>query len=324
MSYLSETIPEALDGQRVDRVVAMLCDCTRSAAATALLEHLVTLDGHAAAKASTKVHAGQRLEVLQDPTAIAAPLEPCENVAVDVIYEDDDIIVVNKAPGVVVHPGAGTTEPTLVEGLLARYGDLAGVGEAHRPGIVHRLDKGTSGLMVVARTAQAYESLVSQLSVHDVHRRYEAVVWGHVESPAGMIDAPIGRSRRNPLQMTIQLHGKFARTRYHTIEHFDDPAKLSLVELELETGRTHQIRVHLASIGHPVVGDEVYGPKRSSVKVSRPMLQARQLGFEHPGTGEYVEFEVGLEAEFAALLEQLRAAKLASQVAAPEESSGQD
>ena len=218
------------------------------------------------------------------------------------LHEDDDVIVIDKPAGLIVHPGAGHKGTTLVNGLLARFPDVSGVGEAHRPGIVHRLDKGTSGLMVVARTEDAYHELVDQLSDHSVEREYESLVWGAMGTATGTIDAPIGRSRRNPLLMTVSAEGRPARTHYEVLELFDDPQPMTHVQLRLETGRTHQIRVHLRSINHPVAGDDTYGGQRPLLDLGRPFLHARRLRFLHPGTGRLVEFHSELAPDLAALL----------------------
>ena len=191
---------------------------------------------------------------------------------------------------------------TLVNGLLARYPELAGVGDPGRPGIVHRLDKGTSGLLVVARTQAAYDGLVAQLAAHTAERRYLALVWGHPASAAGLVDAPIGRSPRDPLKMAVVADGREARTRYQVRETFDRPAPTALLDCRLETGRTHQIRVHLAAIGHPVVGDATYGGVRPALDVPRPFLHAYRLSFDHPATGERLTFESPLPADLATIL----------------------
>lgn len=306
---ISEEIPSALEGERIDRVVAMLTSCTRAESADALQRGLVTIDSKAVTKPSHRVRLGNIVAISEDPHTEPPGPQGDSSVKFLVIHEDDDIIVIDKPAGLVVHPAAGNLDKTLVNGLLARFPELADVGEVHRPGIVHRLDRGTSGLMVVARTNNAYEELVAQLSSHEVDRRYEALVWGALATPGGTIDAPIGRSRRNPLLMTISQDGRFARTHYERVTVYDDPAPCSLVRCSLETGRTHQIRVHLRSIGHPVVGDDFYGGARPMIKVARPFLHARYLGFEHPTSGVHVEFESPLAADLAEILPTLRVAE---------------
>jgi 23S rRNA pseudouridine1911/1915/1917 synthase len=204
----------------------------------------------------------------------------------EVRWEDEWVAVVAKPPGVVVHPGTGQESQTLVHGLLARYPQIEDVGDRMRPGIVHRLDRDTSGLMVVALRQEAYETLVEALAARRVTREYLALVWGHPEPARGVVDAPVGRSERNRTRMAVTPSGREARTAYHVVESFE---RTSLLELSLETGRTHQIRVHLAAIGHHVVGDPVYGGNRGVSTAQRPFLHARRLRFDHPVTGEAVD-----------------------------------
>jgi 23S rRNA pseudouridine1911/1915/1917 synthase len=252
-----------------------------------------------------RVAAGQSLDIdLRELPADALP-QPDAGVAVDVVYEDGDVLVVDKPPGLVVHPGAGQSEGTLVNGLLARHPGLAGVGEAHRPGIVHRLDRDTSGLLVVALSPTAYTALVGALGDRRVERRYSALVWGVPEAPRGVVDAPIGRSPRQPTRQAVVAGGRPARTRYEVRARYDRPAELALLRCQLETGRTHQIRVHLASIGHPVVGDRDYGGARDALDVPRLFLHAEHLAFAHPVTGEALAFDAPLPSDLAAVLASL-------------------
>jgi 23S rRNA pseudouridine1911/1915/1917 synthase len=230
---------------------------------------------------------------------------PDPAVPVTVVHADDHLVVVDKPPGLVVHPGAGTAAGTLVNGLLARFPEMVGVGDPARPGIVHRLDKGTSGLLAAARTQAAYERLVSALAARDVERRYLALAWGHLEAAAGLVDAPVGRSKRAPTRMSVATTGKEARTRYRVVRRFDDPVPTTLVECRLETGRTHQIRVHLSAIGHPVVGDADYGGRRQPVAAPRPFLHAAHLALDHPVTGERLAFDSPLPADLVAVLDGL-------------------
>ena len=220
-------------------------------------------------------------------------------------HVDDDVIVVAKPAGLVVHPGAGHPDGTLVNGLLARFPELAHAGDPARPGIVHRLDRDTSGLMVVARTARAYDALVDALGRREVERQYQALVWGRLDAPRGVIDAPIGRSAARRTRMAVREGGREARTSYSVLDEFDDPA-VSLLECRLETGRTHQIRVHLAAIGHPVVGDAPYQGARASLPLDRPFLHATALSFPHPVSGDPLHFEEPLPPELAAVLERLQ------------------
>jgi 23S rRNA pseudouridine1911/1915/1917 synthase len=222
-----------------------------------------------------------------------------------VVYDDEHVIVVDKPAGLVVHPGAGNPTGTLVNGLLVNYPELAAVGESHRPGIVHRLDIGTSGLMVVARTVRAYQSLVYALAQRDVTRVYRTMVWGHLANPNGVIDAPIGRDHRDPMRMAVVVDGKSARTRYQVLVAYTDPAEASSLECRLESGRTHQIRVHLAAIGHPVVGDGTYGGIRHGITTPRPFLHAAELAFIHPSSNEPMSFSSPLPDDLAAVEAQL-------------------
>ena len=301
---MDEIVPEALAGERVDRVVAMVTGCSRSEAARWVDEGRVLVDDDVVTVRAQRVEAGQ---VVTAPDADPEPdaLQPDPEVAVDEVYVDEDVIVVDKPAGLVVHPGAGHTEGTLVQGLMARYPELAGVGDPTRPGVVHRIDRGTTGLLVVARSARAYTELVGQLAARTVERRYLALVWGIPADTSGVVDAPIGRSARRPTRMTVSVSGREARTRYQVEQSFHDPVDAALLRCRLETGRTHQIRVHLAAIGHPVVGDDGYGGARPGLDADRPLLHAASLGFTHPSTGELLRFEAPLPADLAGVLSTL-------------------
>jgi 23S rRNA pseudouridine1911/1915/1917 synthase len=308
--YLSEVVPPSLAGERLDRAVAMLADCSRAEAAEAIGSGRATVAGRVVTKVSHRLEEGDELVVLGDPHRIPAAVTADPEVEFAVLHEDDDVIVIDKPAGLVVHPGPGHTGSTLVHGLLARYPELSpddgdAVGGADRPGLVHRLDRGTSGLLVVARNPRAHADLVEQLSSHSVGRVYTALAWRHPAHPHGVIDAPVGRSRRDPLRMTVAADGRPARTHYDVDRLYHDPVEVALLTCRLETGRTHQIRVHLSSIGHPVVGDPLYGGARSSFPVPRPFLHARRLEFAHPGTGEEVAFESPLPADLQAVLARL-------------------
>ena len=301
---LIESIPAALADQRLDRVVSLIADISRAATATLIEIGGVTVDGVVATAGKVKMKEGQEITV--DTSMIPAKELPQADAAVevDVVFTDEHIIVVNKAPGIVVHPGSGNPSGTLVNGVLAQFPDVATVGDPLRPGIVHRLDAGTSGLMVVARSQIAYDSLVDALTRRDVSRIYSALVWGHPEVSTGVIDAPIGRDQRDPTKMAVVIDGKFARTHYDVVRKFDLPQPCALVECQLETGRTHQIRVHLDSIGHPVVGDSTYGGARSSLSSPRPMLHAAKLSFTHPFTEETVSFAVPIPEDMQAVIDR--------------------
>jgi 23S rRNA pseudouridine1911/1915/1917 synthase len=223
-----------------------------------------------------------------------------------VVHEDPHLLVVDKPAGMVVHPGAGNPTGTLVHGLLARYPEIAGVGEAFRPGIVHRLDRDTSGLLVVARTSEAHAALTDALRERAVTRRYRTLVWDHVSEPRGQVDAPIGRSAKDPTRMAVVVGGREARTTYEVVRRYDEPVAVTELVCHLETGRTHQIRVHLQAIGHPVVGDPRYAGARQSLPAPRQFLHAEHLAFDHPVTGEHVEADSPLPADLRAVLDRLR------------------
>jgi 23S rRNA pseudouridine1911/1915/1917 synthase len=304
----TEIIPDALDGERIDRVVSMVTGLSRSEAAELVVSGRVTVNGVSSVQRSARLRRGDVVEI---DTAFVpagdARIEPDPEVTVVVVHEDDDLLVVDKAPGMVVHPGSGNRTGTLVHGLLARYPELRDVGvDPTRPGIVHRLDKETSGLLLVARRQPAYEALVEMLAARRVERRYLALTWGSFDAPRGVVDAPIGRSSREPTRMVVSARGKQARTRYEVVTTFHDPVEVSLLECRLETGRTHQIRVHLAAIDHPVVGDDRYGGVRQSLGVPRLFLHAAALAFDHPITGERVEIESPLPADLRSVLDRLQ------------------
>ena len=299
---LSEEIPSALADERLDRVVALMAEVSRSIAARMIDEGAVAVDGVVATSGSTRVEFGNRIEAVvlapTDPRPVADP-----TVEFLVVYEDAHVVVVDKPADLVVHPGAGHQDRTLVNGLLSRYPELASVGQSHRPGIVHRLDRTTSGLLVVARTSEAYGQLVAQMSSHEPERIYQALVWGHLDADRGTIDAPIGRSPRHPTRMAVIDRGRPARTHYEVIERFLRPRETSLLKCRLETGRTHQIRVHLRAIGHPVVGDRAYDGHRPGIELERPFLHACTLRFRHPVTNERVELESPLATDLVGTLE---------------------
>jgi 23S rRNA pseudouridine1911/1915/1917 synthase len=295
-------VPATLDGERVDRAVSLLTGWPRAAVQTLLDGRHLLVDGKPVPK-SHRLREGAVVELLGAP-AVEAPPGPDGGVVVDVRYEDADVVVVAKPADLVVHPGAGHASGTLVNGLLARYPEIAGVGDPMRPGIVHRLDRDTSGLLVVARSARAYDALVEQLGAREVARHYVALVWGHPASRRGVIDAPIGRSESRRTRMAVRDDGKPARTEYEVRTAFDDPV-CALVDCRLETGRTHQIRVHLAAIGHPVVGDRTYGGARQSIPLDRPFLHAAHLAFTHPVTHEPMAFDDPLPRELRGVLDEL-------------------
>jgi 23S rRNA pseudouridine1911/1915/1917 synthase len=301
-----EVVPRALDGQRLDRVVALVAACSRAEAAALVDAGAVAVGGRRVTARSYRVSEGDVLDLALPAAPEGDGLPAADpDVPVPVVYEDADLVVVDKPAGLVVHPGAGQPAGTLVNGLLARYPEIRAVGEPDRPGIVHRLDKGTSGLLLVARSAPAYGGLVMAISARWVERGYRALAWGSVRAATGMVDAPIARSSRTRTRMAVSLRGKEARTRYRVLQHYDEPVAVTELECRLETGRTHQIRVHLASIGHPVVGDTRYGGDRQSFPVPRPFLHAEHLALDHPVTGEPLSFTSPLPAELSEVLERL-------------------
>ena len=302
---MRETLPEVLAGERVDRVVAMITGCSRSEAADLVAGGQVTLDGDAVTTRSVKVRAGQVIEIDDSGLGSVEAVGPDPSIELVVVHEDPDVVVVDKPAGLVVHPGSGNPDGTLVNAAVARWPEIAEVGDPSRPGVVHRIDQGTSGLLVLARTAPAYESLVEQFSSRSVDREYLALCWGTLEPAQGMVDAPIGRSPRDPTRMAVTNTGREARTRYEVIDRFTHPADLTLASCRLETGRTHQIRVHLSAIGHPIVGDRQYGGDRQNLPCARPWLHATRLGFDHPTTGERLTFSSDLPADLAEVLAAL-------------------
>lgn len=294
-------VPPSLANDRVDRAVAFHTGWSRGDVQDLIDQGLVTIDGTVVSK-SYRLSVGETVDINGTPALPGMP-EP-QAMDLDIIYVDDDVIVVHKPAGLVVHPGAGNEASTLVNGLLERFPELAEVGDPSRPGIVHRLDRETSGVLMVARSEVAYESLVQQLSDRSVERRYDALCWGQLTSTRGVIDAPIGRSQSRRTRMAIRDDGREARTHYEVRSTWRDPG-VSLLECKLETGRTHQIRVHLNAIGHSVVGDASYRGYRESIALKRPFLHARLLGFEHPTTGEWLEFERAIPDDLVTVLNDL-------------------
>lgn len=302
----------ALDGERVDRALAMITGMSRAEINELILAGGVSINGNRVSVRHHRVSPGDVIafdDTFKLPTAALRPADHGA-IAFEVVYEDEAIIVIDKPAGLVVHPGAGHRDDTLVSGLIERFPNLVeaarmGAGDADRPGIVHRLDKDTSGLLVVARTPAAYQSLVSQLAARSMGREYRALSLGSFDNDAGTIEAPIGRSTRFPTKMTVNAGGREARTHYRVLERFDQPIALSLVHLKLETGRTHQIRVHLAAIGHPVAGDVRYGGKKRELNLDRPFLHAELLRLIHPVTNDLMQWESALPAELLQCLAQL-------------------
>ncbi len=313
-------------GERLDRFLAHRFPETSRARFQALIANgCVAVEGSAVTEARRKMKAGERVSVRLPPAVAAEPLP--ETIPLDIIYEDDALIVIDKPAGLVVHPAAGHETGTLVNALIAHCGEsLSGIGGVRRPGIVHRLDKDTSGLLVVAKTDQAHKGLSEQFAAHGrdgrLERAYLALVWGAPERRHGTVDAPIGRhaTAREKMSVARRAGARQAITHYDVEERFGAPPYASLLRCRLETGRTHQIRVHMAHIGHPLLGDETYGkgfkasigklPEKARIalkSLSRQALHAAVLGFEHPVSGEPMHFESAPPGNLALLIAALSA-----------------
>lgn len=296
-------VDEAMAGERLDRIIAEKADeLTRSYAQKLIKEGRVKVDGAVVEDKNFKVQPEQAIEI-ELPEPEAPDLEP-EDIPLDVIYEDDDLLVVNKPKGMVVHPAPGNYRGTLVNALLHHCGQsLSSINGTIRPGIVHRLDKDTSGLLIVAKNDFAHKSLAEQIKEHSFSREYEAVVYGSLKNDSGTIDAPIGRHKHDRKKMAVtQEHSRDAVTHYEVLASYRG---FTHIRLKLETGRTHQIRVHMAYIGHPVAGDPVYGPARVIKELNGQCLHARHIGFVHPRTAQYLSFESELPGYFKDFLRKL-------------------
>ncbi|WP_058307887.1 RluA family pseudouridine synthase [Gracilibacillus massiliensis] len=301
MSEPEYIVNEAEQGVRIDKLLATISsDYSRSQIKTWFDKNLVNVNGKTV-KPNYKCQPEDKIEWLipkVEPLDVVA-----KNLPIDIVYEDKDILVVNKASGMVVHPSAGHKEDTLVNALLFHCDDLSGINGVKRPGIVHRIDKDTSGLLVVAKNDLAHERLAEQLKKKTMKRAYKAIVHGDIPHDYGTVDAPIGRSEKNRQLMDVTEKGKPAVTHFEVLERLHE--KYSFVKCILETGRTHQIRVHMKYIGFPIVGDPKYG-QRKSIDVDGQALHAYHLQFEHPITKEALEFEAPLPTKFAKVLENIR------------------
>ena len=305
------SVADSDEGIRLDAYLATQIEGWSRARLQRLIDDQDVLVNGKAVKPSYKLRVGDEIEVELTP-APSASFEP-ENIPVEVVYEDDDLIVVNKPAGMVVHPAAGVISGTLANALAYRFQQLSATGDPVRPGIVHRLDKDTSGLMVVAKTETAHEHLSDQFRAREVFKRYVALVYGVVKTPQGRIEQPIARDPRNRTRMAVVPGGRQALSLYSVRRQY---GAFALVDVELKTGRTHQIRVHLSWLKHPVVGDVLYGGGRENSlqnsqlraqvrKLTRQFLHAEELGFSHPATGKPLQFVAPLPAELSDFLERL-------------------
>lgn len=304
MTRIPIKIEEQDAEERMDIVLPELLENTSRSSIQKLIEKgNVLVNGVPVTSKKYKLKEGDLVEVrIEDPTPLQA--EP-ENIPLSIIYEDADLLVVNKPKGMVVHPAAGNWTGTLVNGILYHcQGRLSSINGVIRPGIVHRIDKDTSGLLVVAKNDNSHQKLAEQFAAHTITRAYRAIVHNNFTEDEGVIDAPIGRDPQNRLRMAVtERNGKQAITHYKVLERF---GRFTYIEATLETGRTHQIRVHMAHINHPLLGDELYGPKKSPVKTNGQVLHAKTLGFLHPSSGEYIEFDSPLPENFCEILNKLR------------------
>ena len=303
MDYFTFAAEKEDVGTRIDVFLAEnMEDLSRSGVQKLIDEGMITLNG-GKTKANYKLREKDVIDVTV-PEVKEVEILP-EDIPLDILYEDADVIVVNKPQGMVVHPAPGHTSGTLVNALMFHCGDdLSGINGEKRPGIVHRIDKDTSGVLMIAKNDIAHQSLAAQLAEHSITRKYNAVVYNGFNEDEGTVNEPIGRNPQDRKKMAVtQKHSRHAVTHYRVIERME---KFTLIEVQLETGRTHQIRVHMTYIGHPLLGDPVYGPKKQPVSLEGQALHARVLGFIHPRTGEYMEFEAPLPPYFEALLERLR------------------
>ncbi|TNP06361.1 RluA family pseudouridine synthase [Bacillus pacificus] len=294
------TVVEEQKNERIDKFVAGINnEWSRTQVQQWIKDDVVTVNGKAV-KGNYKVKENDEITVtIPEPEEL--DIQP-EDMNLEIYYEDADVLVVNKPRGMVVHPAPGHTSGTLVNGLMHHCTDLSGINGVMRPGIVHRIDKDTSGLLMVAKNDMAHESLVNQLVAKTVTRRYKAIVHGVIPHDKGTIDAPIARDKKERQSMTVDENGKHAVTHFQVLERFKD---FTLVECRLETGRTHQIRVHMKYIGYPLAGDPKYGPKKT-LDMNGQALHAGILGFDHPRTGEYIQFEAPIPEVFEDALNILR------------------
>lgn len=295
-------IEEEFINLRIDKYLSMMIEGKSRSFLQGLIDEEKVLINGKAIKSNYKLKKGDVIEVtLPEPIELDVK---AEKIAINIVYEDEDVIVVNKEKGMVVHPAPGNYTGTLVNALLYNCKDLSGINGVIRPGIVHRIDKDTSGILVIAKNDEAHNFLAAQFKEHSIKREYYALVEGKFSKMEGTIDKPLGRHKKERIKMAIVEDGRRAVTHYNVLEQYNKG--VSLVKCTLETGRTHQIRVHMSSIGHPLVGDLVYGSKRPKINIQGQALHAKTLGFIHPRTKEYMEFTSELPEYFAELLNKLR------------------
>lgn len=293
-----------MDGTRLDLVLSVaLEEFSRSFIQKLFEKGKITVNGSVCTQKKYKASAGDLINIeLPEPEKVEVQ---AEDIPLDIVYEDDDLLIVNKPAGMVVHPAPGSSSGTLVNALMYHCGDnLSSINGVIRPGIVHRIDKNTSGLLMVAKNDKAHNSLSQQLAEHSITRKYRAIVYNNIREDEGTVNEPIGRDPRNRLRNAVtDINSRHAVTHYRVIERF---GQFTYIEAVLETGRTHQIRVHMSHIRHPLLGDELYGPVKNKLGASRQMLHAGILGFVHPSSGEYMEFESPLPDDFRKVLNKLR------------------
>jgi len=295
-------VDEQDEGLRIDKYLSVMIEGKSRSFVQGLIEEKKVKANSKVIKSNYKLKKGDFIEV-----EVPEPVElnvSAEKMNLDIVYEDEDVLVVNKEKGIVVHPAPGNYTGTLVNGILHHCSDLSGINGVIRPGIVHRIDKDTSGILVIAKNDEAHNDLAAQFKEHSIKREYYALVEGKFSNVKGTVDKPISRDKKERIKMAINSDGKRAVTHYEVLEQYDKG--VSLVKCTLETGRTHQIRVHMSSIGHPLVGDLVYGYKRQKFNIEGQALHAKTLGFIHPRTKEYMEFTSELPNYFKELLEKLR------------------
>lgn len=295
-------VTEENNGARIDKFLTTVIEGkTRSFIQGIIDEKSITVNGKIV-KSNYKVKKDEEIVVI-----LPEPIEldvKAEDIELNIVYEDSDVIVINKPKNMVVHPAPGNYTGTLVNGLLYHCNDLSGINGVIRPGIVHRIDKDTTGILVIAKNDEAHNSLAKQFKDHSIKREYYALVEGRFSKESGIIDKPLGRNKKDRFKMDVVEDGRRAVTHYEVLEQYDKG--VSLIKCTLETGRTHQIRVHMSSIGHPLIGDVVYGFKKQKFKIEGQALHAKTLGFIHPKSDEYVEFTSELPEYFEELIKKLR------------------